>query len=183
MFQPAAGVTVPFPEKLQEQYLREGEYITLNLSAPKLYPFVAAFFEQLKAPVFLALHVPIDEENDQLYYLDGISLPQMRTIWQMYGELLCQDGLSAFAIASHETGEEIYVQKYKTITIYSPDSDRFLPLLREFEVSETDQLVTAMDTFSKEHPGSLRLVEVEGETIHDAVDQLSQIGLYEAQED
>ena len=36
MFQTAAGVTVPYPEKLSEQYLREGNTITANLSFEKL---------------------------------------------------------------------------------------------------------------------------------------------------
>ena len=32
MFQTAAGVTVPFPEKLSEQYELDGSTITANLS-------------------------------------------------------------------------------------------------------------------------------------------------------
>lgn len=183
MFQTAAGVTVPFPDKLREQYVREGDRITLNLSFEKLNGFVAAFFKKLDAPLFLALHVPADETHDRLYYLDGISAKQMRTLWQMYGELLCQDGLSAFAIASHETGEELFVQKYKIISLYSPRIERFAPLLEQYGVTETDTLVTAWDTFSEEHPGSLRLVDIEGETVLDAVEQLRQIGLYEAAEE
>ena len=182
MFQTAAGVTVPFPELLHEQFCREGDRITLNLSYEKLNACVADFYKLLDAPLFLALHVPADEQNDRLYYLDGIAKPQLRTLWQMYGELLCQDGVSSFAIASHRTGEELFVQKYKVLTLYSPKIERFLPLLQKYGVSETDALVTAWDTFSEEHPGSLRMVDVEGDTVLDAVEQLRQIGLYEAQE-
>ena len=36
MFQTAAGVTVPFPEKLSEQYELDGNTITANLSFEKL---------------------------------------------------------------------------------------------------------------------------------------------------
>lgn len=183
MIQPAAGVSVPFPEQIHEQYVRQDDRITLNLDAQKLRPFVADFFKALDAPLFLALHVPADETSDRLYYLDGIAAGQMDTLWQLYGELLCQDGVSSFAIASHATGEEIYVQKYKVITLYSPQAERFLPLLQQYGVAQTDRLVTAWDTFSPAHPGSLRLVDIEGETVFDAVEQLEQIGLYEAQEE
>ena len=40
MFQTAAGVTVPFPEKLSEQYELDGNTITANLSFEKLSDFV-----------------------------------------------------------------------------------------------------------------------------------------------
>ena len=43
MFQTAAGVTVPYPEKLSEQYLRDGNTITANLSFEKLSDFIHAF--------------------------------------------------------------------------------------------------------------------------------------------
>lgn len=180
MLQTAAGVVIPHPERLEEQYVREGDHITLNLSCEKLFSFVAQCFRLLKAPVFLALHAPIDQTRDQLYYLDGISPQYLETLWKMYGELLCQDGVSAFAFASHETGEEFFVQKYKIITLYSPKVERFLPLLQQFHVAETDKLVTAWDTFTAEEPGGLRQVDVDGLTLSDAIDQLMQIGLYAA---
>ncbi len=44
-----------------------------------------------------------------------------------YGELLCQDGLSAFAIGSLTTEEELFVQKYKVLSIYSETAKRFVP--------------------------------------------------------
>ncbi|MFR5639751.1 MAG: hypothetical protein ACLUDF_01290 [Butyricicoccus sp.] len=44
MFQTAAGVTVPFPEKLSEQYELDGNTITANLSFEKLSDFVHSFY-------------------------------------------------------------------------------------------------------------------------------------------
>ena len=55
MFQTAAGVTVPYPEKLSEQYLRDGNTITANLSFEKLSDFIHAFYAELDEPLFLAL--------------------------------------------------------------------------------------------------------------------------------
>ncbi len=52
-----------------------------------------------------------------------------------YGELLYQDGLSAFAIGSLATEEELFVQKYKVLSIYSPQISRFVKLLERFGVT------------------------------------------------
>ena len=58
MFQTAAGVTVPYPEKLNEQYLRDGNTITANLSFEKLSDFIHAFYAELDEPLFLAVRHP-----------------------------------------------------------------------------------------------------------------------------
>lgn len=117
MFQTAAGVTVPYPEKLSEQYLRDGNTITANLSFEKLSDFIHAFYAELDEPLFLAVHP--DAEADEVWYLDGMTKKQLTMILDGYGELLCQDGLSAFAIGSLTTEEELFVQKYKVLSIYS----------------------------------------------------------------
>lgn len=129
MFQTAAGVTVPYPEKLNEQYLRDGNTITANLSFEKLSDFIHAFYAELDEPLFLAVHP--DAEADEVWYLDGMTKKQLTMILDGYGELLCQDGLSAFAIGSLTTEEELFVQKYKVLSIYSETVERFEPLLRQ----------------------------------------------------
>ena len=71
MFQTAAGVTVPFPEKLSEQYELDGNTITANLSFEKLSDFVHSFYAELDEPLFLAIHP--DAESDEVWYLDGMT--------------------------------------------------------------------------------------------------------------
>ncbi len=93
MFQTAAGVTVPYPEKLNEQYLRDGNTITANLSFEKLSDFIHAFYAELDEPLFLAVHP--DAEADEVWYLDGMTKKQLTMILDGYG-LLYQD--AAFAI-------------------------------------------------------------------------------------
>ena len=123
MFQTAAGVTVPFPEKLSEQYELDGNTITANLSFEKLSDFVHSFYAELDEPLFLAIHP--DAESDEVWYLDGMTKKQLTMILDGYGELLYQDGLSAFAIGSLTTEEELFVQKYKVLSIYSEDRKAF----------------------------------------------------------
>ena len=108
MFQTAAGVTVPFPEKLSEQYQRNGDTLTCNLSFEKLPDFVRSFYAELEEPLFLAIHP--DAESDEVWYLDGMTKKQLTLILDGYGELLYQEGLSAFALGSLATEEELFVQ-------------------------------------------------------------------------
>lgn len=176
MFQTAAGVTVPFPEKLSEQYELDGNTITANLSFEKLSDFVHSFYAELDEPLFLAIHP--DAESDEVWYLDGMTKKQLTMILDGYGELLYQDGLSAFAIGSLATEEELFVQKYKVLSIYSPRIGRFAKLLERFGVTRTDKLVTAWDTFSKEHPGEVQRLEIAGQTVPDMIRELQKIGMY-----
>ncbi len=177
MIQTAAGVSVPFPEKLEEQYQRDGDTATLNLSFEKLHDFVSAFAGKLPEPLFLAIHP--DAEAEEVWYLDGMTKKQLAMILDGCGELLYQDGLSAFAVGSLATDEELFVQKYKVLSLYSPQLERFLPLLARFGVTPTANLVTAWDTFSPEHPGEAQRLEIAGQTVPDLIRELQKIGMYQ----
>ena len=106
MFQTAAGVRIPFPEKLSEQFQQDGDTLTGNLSFEKLADFVRAFYAELDEPLF------------------------------------------------------------------------FAKLLERFGVTRTDRLVTAWDTFSKEHPGEAQRLEIAGQTVPDMIRELQKIGMY-----
>ena len=176
MFQTAAGVTVPFPDKLSEQYQLDGDTILCNLSFEKLSDFIHSFYASLTEPLFLAIHP--DAENEEVWYLDGMTKKQLTMILDGYGELLLQDGLSAFAIGSLATNEELFVQKYKVLSIYSPQISRMEKLLARFEVPRTDAIVTAWDTFSEAHPGMAQRLEIAGMTVPDMINDLQKIGMY-----
>ena len=103
---------------------------------------------------------------------------QLTMILDGYGELLYQDGLSAFAIGSLATEEELFVQKYKVLSIYIPHISRFVKLLERFGVTRTGRLVTAWDTFSEEHPGEAQRLEIAGQTVPDMIHELQKIGMY-----
>ena len=183
MFQTAAGVTVPFPEKLSEQYELDGSTITANLSF-ETAPFICldgmnekgVSIAELDEPLFLAIHP--DAESDEVWYLDGMTKKQLTMILDGYGELLYQDGLSAFAIGSLTTEEELFVQKYKVLSIYSETAKRFVPLLKKYGMEPTGHLVTAWDTFSEEKPGAAERLEIAGQTVPDMIKELCKIGMY-----
>ena len=70
------------------------------------------------------------------------------------------------------------MQKYKVLSIYSPQIARMEKLLARFEVPRTDSIVTAWDTFSQAHPGEAQRLEIAGMTVLDMIGDLQKIGMY-----
>ena len=59
MFQTAPGVTIPFPEKIQEQFqVYEGQLIRANISFEKLRPILTEFYKACLSPCFLCCKCP-----------------------------------------------------------------------------------------------------------------------------
>ena len=184
MFQTAPGVTIPFPDKILEEYqIFKGESICANVSYEKLLALITDFYRALPEPLFLVMQLPlsIDEENkmgfeeilhQEVLYLDGQTQSQIDTIMTSYGQLLLSDGLSQFAIASHKSHEEIFIQKYKVVSIYSESPERYAVLLTKYGLHKTDQLITAWDTFSQDYPGECRRICIDGLDTYDVADIL-----------
>ena len=192
MFQTAPGVTIPFPEKIQEQFqVYEGQSIQANISFEKLKFLLTEFYQSLPEPLFFVLQLPlsIQEErqlgydkilHQEVCYLDGQTRNQIDSILNSYGEILLEDGISQFAIASHVNHEEIFIQKYKLTDLYSPSPRRFIPLLQRYGLTETDHLVTPWDTFSRKAPGECRRISIDGVDVYTIAERLKQQGLYRA---
>ena len=192
MFQTAPGVTIPFPEKIQEQFqVYEGQSIQADISFEKLKFLLTEFYQSLPEPLFFVLQLPlsIQEErqlgydkilHQEVCYLDGQTRDQIDSILNLYGQILLEDGISQFAIASHSNDEEIFIQKYKLINVYSPSPRRFIPLLQRYGLTETDHLFTVWDTFSQETPGKCRRISIEGLDAYGIAECLKKKGMYRA---
>lgn len=192
MFQTAPGVTIPFPNKILEEYqVFKGESICANVSYEKLSALVSDFYKVLPEPLFFVMQLPlsIDEENEmgfhqifhqEVLYLDGQTQSQIDTIMVLYGQLLLSDGLSQFAIASHKSHEEIFIQKYKVVSIYSKMPEKFAELLTKYGLHKTDHLITAWDTFSQDYPGECQKICIEGLDAYNVADILKKQGMYRA---
>ena len=192
MFQTAPGVTIPFPEKIQEQFqVYEGQSIQANISFEKLKFLLTEFYQSLPEPLFFVLQLPlsIQEErqlgydkilHQEVCYLDGQTRNQIDSILNSYGEILLEDGISQFAIASHVNHEEIFIQKYKLTDLYSLSPRHFIPLLQRYGITETDHLVTVWDTFSQETPGECRRISMKGLDVYDIAERLKEQGMYRA---
>ncbi len=193
MFQTAPGVEIPFPEKIAEEYVVKQNCIILNISFEKLKPLFEDFLTSLQEPLFLFIHNPLngDEEKKllekdasqfhaEVLYLDGQTKEQISEIMDQFGEILFQDGMSQFGVASHRSGDEIFIQKYKIVAIFSKDIAKYIPLMNQYGISETDHLITAWDTFSQEHPGSCSRVHIKDKDIRDVIKSLKEKGMYRA---
>lgn len=192
MFQTAPGVTIPFPEKIQEQFqVYEGQSIQANISFEKLKFLLTEFYQSLPEPLFFVLQLPlsIQEErqlgydkilHQEVCYLDGQTRNQIDSILNSYGEILLEDGISQFAIASHVNHEEIFIQKYKLTDLYSLSPRHFIPLLQRYGITETDHLSTVWDTFSQETPGECRRISMKGLDVYDIAERLKEQGMYRA---
>lgn len=192
MFQTAPGVTIPFPDKIQEQFqVYEGKSIYANISFEKLKPILTEFYHNLPEPLFFVLQLPlsIHEErklkdsntfHQEVCYLDGQTKSQIDDIMEKYGQILLEDGMSQFAVASHVNNEEMFIQKYKLTAFYSSFPRRFIPFLKRYGLTETDNLITVWNTFSQETPGECRRVSINGFDVYDVAEQLKKQGLYRA---
>lgn len=192
MFQTAPGVTIPFPDKIQEQFqVYEGNSIYANISFEKLRPILTEFYHSLPEPLFFVLQLPlfIHEErklkdsntfHQEVCYLDGQTKSQIDDIIEKYGQILLEDGMSQFAVASHVNNEEIFIQKYKLTAFYSSSPRRFIPFLQRYGLTETDNLITVWNTFSQETPGECRRVSINGFDVYNVAEQLKKQGLYRA---
>lgn len=192
MFQTAPGVTVPFPDKILEEYqIYGGESIFANVSYEKLTAFVTEFYKSLPEPLFFVMQLPLSiyEENEmgfdkichqEVLYLDGQTRNQIDKIMDSYGQLLFSDGISEFAIASHQSHEEIFIQKYKIVSIYSKVPEKYAGLLIRYGLHQTNHLITAWDTFSDDDPGECRSICMEGLNTYQVADTLKKQGMYRA---
>lgn len=192
MFQTAPGVTIPFPDKILEEYqIFNGESICANVSYEKLSDLVTDFYRTLPEPLFFVMQLPlsIDEENkigfekiyhQEVLYLDGQTQSQIDTIMSTCGQLLLSDGMSQFAIASHRSHEEIFIQKYKVVSIYSRMPEKYVSLLTQYGLHQTDNLITAWNTFTQDYPGECRRIRMEDLDAYDVADILKKQGMYRA---
>ena len=192
MFQTASGVTIPSPEKIQEQFQAyEEQCVRANISFEKLNPMLTEFYHSLPEPLFFVLQLPlsIHEErkmgdsntfHQEVCYLDGQTKSQIDDIMEKYGQILLEDGMSQFAVASHVNNEEMFIQKYKLTAFYSSFPRRFIPFLKRYGLTETDNLITVWNTFSQETPGECRRVSINGFDVYDVAEQLKKQGMYRA---
>jgi hypothetical protein len=154
MFHTASGVKIPFPERIEEKYTLSENWIKFNISFEKLEPFVEDFLISLYEPLFLIIHLPLnakeeetlrrkaDSFHSEVLYLDGQTKKQIGGILDQFGELLLNDGMSQFGIASHKTGDELFIQKYKITNIYSKEIKQYIYLMDKYGISKTYNLLT-----------------------------------------
>jgi len=191
MLNMVTGCQVPFPERLSEGYDVGVKYVRANLNAEKIAAAMKGFItSHRRERVFFILELPtkMAEEPEpervlhkDVYYLDNCTAEQALGLMEEFGELLVQDGMSAFGFGAQESNDEIMSEKFNLVTFWAHRLVKFKPLLEELGIPEVEELTTAWDTFDREHPGQTKFITVDGMDVYGLAEKLKERGLYFAE--
>lgn len=182
------GVSIEHTQGVCEGYsLTDGENLLASVSFDKLKSLTEKILDVMASPIFFFAEVPCTEDEEKslgdgfhknIYYLDNCTKDVCRAIIKRYGDILFADGLIQFGFGAHKDNSEIFHQKYQVASVYSPKISEFQKAFEKVGISETDQLVTIWDVISEKNPAESLIVEANGETIYDMIENLKSAGLY-----
>lgn len=179
------GCQISDPSLLQEGYQQTEYGYCANVNAEKIRLLVERFITLHNEPCFLILEVPARADTapvwTEVYYMDGLSVEAALELLNTYGELLVHDGLVSFGIGLHSGNNEIMVEKYNCVTVYTKTSGQYNGFFEQLDIPEVWDLKTAWDYFDDETPGDSFLYRWRGKTIYDLVELLKNQGLYLAE--
>jgi len=191
-------IKVPFANKLYEGYeiVLKGRGIVANVSVDKVKDMMTDFIGMHDGPLFfflelLATRLPegltegfIDEDKmkKDVYYLDGLDQENALNILREAGDVLCNDGLSAFGFGLLEGEDEIMFDNYNLVRFLGKNLKQYETLLKKYGIEKVDDLFTVGEAFDREHPGDFTRYE-EGEfTAFDIPKALEKYGMYLAEQ-
>lgn len=199
-FQLASGVTVPHLTGIEQAYqVRQAKnhtVFTVNISHENLEPILLCLVSLVAVPGFFILEIPTHHDTERqlrksdddpfhkdVYYVDGQELEEFKQLWSAARDLLLDDGMVTFGFGSHPNCtdgkfDEVFVGKYKILTIYSNNPDKFSHALANFGISQVETLKTVWDNFSEGNPGRTERIEINGKDIYDLAESLKESGLY-----
>jgi hypothetical protein len=195
-FQLPEGIAIDDVSGLKSAYTDNGDgNISAVVSAEKLCGLIAELTALLPEPAFFFIELPCDAEEEKklgggkphykLYYLDNCTKNVISALVSEYGDMLVNDGLVRFGFGGNESGDELYVQRYKVMSIYSPDKARLSQaekLLRKLGAGKQDELLTPWDIISPENTAVCASVEEDGISVFDLPEMLAKAGMYRAKE-
>lgn len=164
--------------------------ISCVISAEKIKSIISKAVKAIKKPYFF-LEVPCTEAQEaelsqkggglhmQLYNLE-VTYDVAEAILKRYGDLLINDGVTNFGFCSLETETEIYVMPFQNIMLYDQNGTQdFEKILKEENITKNkmEQHITIDSLLSKDNPADRVLVELDGETVFDMIENLKEAGL------
>ncbi len=165
-----------------------------NVHAEKILEVFQHFIVIHDEPLFFILELPVSidrekviakniikESHKDVYYIDGCSREECLALLIRYGDLLVNDGLSKFGFGGHKSHDEIMLDSYNVVTIYSKELSKFNDFFEPHNIQFVEELVTAWKTFSKTSPGISEIYESNGKTVYDLPEELAEWGIYLAE--
>ncbi|MBW7491822.1 hypothetical protein J5E69_00365 [Streptococcus pneumoniae] len=189
------GHQVSLVENLFESFTKLTEHhLMANVHAEKILEVFQHFIVIHDEPLFFILELPVSidrekviakniikESHKDVYYIDGCSREECLALLIRYGDLLINDGLSKFGFGGHKSHDEIMLDSYNVVTIYSKELSIFNDFFEPHDIQFVEELVTAWKTFSKTSPGISEIYESNGKTVYDLPTELSEWGIYLAE--
>ena len=189
------GHRVGLVENLFESFTKLTEhYLMANVHAEKILEVFQYFIAIHDEPLFFILELPvsvdrekeiakniIEELHKDVYYIDNCSREECLVLLIRYGDLLVNDGLSKFGFGGHKSHDEIMLDSYNVVTIYSKELSKFNDFFEPHNIQFVEELVTAWETFSETSPGISEIYESNGKTVYDLPIELAEWGIYLAE--
>ena len=189
------GHQVSLVENLFESFTKLTEHhLMANVHAEKILEIFQHFIVIHDEPLFFILELPVSidrekviakniikESHKDVYYIDGCSREECLALLIRYGDLLVNDGLSKFGFGGHKSHDEIMLDSYNIVTIYSKELSKFNDFFEAHNIQFVEELVTAWKTFSKTSPGISEIYESNGKTVYDLPEELAEWGIYLAE--
>ena len=189
------GHQVSLVENLFESFTKLTEHhLMANVHAEKILEVFQHFVVIHDEPLFFILELPVSidrekviakniikESHKDVYYIDGCSREECLALLIRYGDLLVNDGLSKFGFGGHKSHDEIMLDSYNVVTIYSKELSKFNDFFEPHDIQFVEELVTAWKTFSKTSPGISEIYESNGKTVYDLPEELAEWGIYLAE--
>ena len=189
------GHQVSLVENLFESFTKLTEHhLMANVHAEKILEVFQHFIVIHDEPLFFILELPVSidrekviakniikESHKDVYYIDDCSREECLALLIRYGDLLVNDGLSKFGFGGHKSHDEIMLDSYNVVTIYSKELSKFNDFFEPHNIQFVEELVTAWDTFFETSPGISEIYESNGKTVYDLPEELAEWGIYLAE--
>ena len=189
------GHRVTLVENLFESFTKLTEHhLMANVHSEKILEVFQHFIAIHDEPLFFILELPVSidrekviakniikESHKDVYYIDGCSREECLALLIRYGDLLVNDGLSKFGFGGHKSQDEIMLDSYNVVTIYSKELSKFNDFFEPHNIQFVEELVTAWGTFSKTSPGISEIYESNGKNVYDLPRELAEWGIYLAE--
>ena len=189
------GHRVTLVENLFESFTKLTEHhLMANVHSEKILEVFQHFIAIHDEPLFFILELPVSidrekviakniikESHKDVYYIDGCSSEECLALLIRYGDLLINDGLSQFGFGGHKSHDEIMLDSYNVVTIYSKELSKFNDFFEPHNIQFVEELVTAWKTFSKTSPGISEIYECNGKTVYDLPEELAEWRIYLAE--
>ncbi len=192
IFKLTEGLSIENTDGVKSSYAKISDSeLSCVLSAEKIKPVVLKAVSKIKKPYFF-VEIPCTEEQQakmskkgekgfhlQIFNLE-VTDEVAEAILDRYGDLLINDGLTSFGFCSLETETEVYVMPFQNLTLYNENgTGDFERVMKEENIPEvsSDKLITLGSLISKNNPAERVMVEFNGETYFDMIENLKETGL------